>query len=65
MAHPAIWVPCKVLDGVDVDAAVGKPSAGATADANALTALREINEPTCADPLVEEHVHWALELHGG
>jgi len=39
--------------------------AGATADANALTALREVHEPTCADPMVEEHVHWALELHGG
>jgi epoxyqueuosine reductase len=39
--------------------------AGATADANALTALREVDEPTCTDPLVEEHVHWALELHGG
>jgi len=39
--------------------------AGATGDANALTALREVDEPTCADPLVAEHIHWALELHGG
>lgn len=39
--------------------------AGATGDANALTALREVNEPTCDDPMVAEHVHWALELHGG
>jgi epoxyqueuosine reductase len=39
--------------------------AGATGDANALTALRDVNEPTCDDPLVAEHVHWALELHGG
>src|SRR3954454_16076735 len=39
--------------------------AGATGDANALSALRDVREPTCTDPLVEEHVHWALELHGG
>ena len=39
--------------------------AGATGDANALTALREVHEPTCDDPMVAEHVHWALELHGG
>jgi epoxyqueuosine reductase len=39
--------------------------AGATGDANALTALREVNEPTCDDPMVAEHVHWALEVHGG
>jgi epoxyqueuosine reductase len=39
--------------------------AGATGDANALTALREVDEPTCDDPMVAEHVHWALELHGG
>ena len=36
--------------------------AGASGDANALTALREVREPTCDDPLVAEHVHWALEL---
>jgi len=39
--------------------------AGATGDANALTALREVDEPTCDDPMVAEHVHWALEVHGG
>ena len=39
--------------------------AGATGDANALTALREVSEPACDDPMVAEHVHWALELHGG
>jgi epoxyqueuosine reductase QueG len=39
--------------------------AGATGDANALTALREVHEPTCDDPMVAEHVHWALELNGG
>ena len=36
--------------------------AGASADANALTALREVDEPSCDDPLVAEHIHWALEL---
>ena len=36
--------------------------AGATGDANALTALREVSEPTCDDPIVAEHIHWALEL---
>jgi len=39
--------------------------AGATGDAEALTALRDVDEPTCDDPLVAEHVHWALELHDG
>ena len=39
--------------------------AGATGDADALSALREVDEPTCDDPIVAEHVHWALELHGG
>jgi epoxyqueuosine reductase len=39
--------------------------AGATGDANALAALREVDEPTCDDPVVAEHVHWALELHNG
>jgi len=39
--------------------------AGATGDAGALTALREVDEPACDDPLVAEHVHWALELHDG
>jgi len=35
--------------------------AGATGDATALSALRDVDEPTCGDPLVAEHVHWALE----
>lgn len=39
--------------------------AGATGDADALTALREVREPLCEDPLVAEHVHWALESNGG
>jgi epoxyqueuosine reductase len=39
--------------------------AGATGDAEALSALREVDEPTCDDPIVAEHVHWALELHDG
>jgi epoxyqueuosine reductase len=37
--------------------------AGATGDANALTALREVHEPTCDDPVVAEHINWALELN--
>ena len=39
--------------------------AGATGDAEALTALRDVREPLCDDPLVAEHVHWALELRDG
>jgi epoxyqueuosine reductase QueG len=39
--------------------------AGATGDADALTALREVREPTCDDPLVAEHVAWALERGDG
>ena len=39
--------------------------AGATGDADALLALREVQEPTCDDPVVAEHIHWALEVHGG
>jgi epoxyqueuosine reductase len=35
--------------------------AGATGDAAALAALRDVHEPTCDDPLVAEHVTWALE----
>jgi epoxyqueuosine reductase QueG len=35
--------------------------AGATGDADALAALRDVDEPTCDDPMVAEHVHWALE----
>ena len=39
--------------------------AGATGGADALSALREVHEPTCDDPIVAEHVHWALELQDG
>jgi epoxyqueuosine reductase len=39
--------------------------AGATGDADALAALREVAEPLCDDPLVAEHVHWALDVHSG
>jgi epoxyqueuosine reductase len=39
--------------------------AGATGDTNALSALREVSEPTCDDPIVAEHIHWALELQDG
>jgi epoxyqueuosine reductase len=39
--------------------------AGATGDADALSALREVEEPTCEDPIVAEHIHWALELQNG
>ena len=38
--------------------------AGATAAADALSALRDVQEPTCDDPIVAEHIHWALELRG-
>jgi epoxyqueuosine reductase len=39
--------------------------AGATGDANALTALRDVAEPSCDDPMVAEHIHWALEGRNG
>ena len=39
--------------------------AGATADAEALAALTDVTEPTCAEPLVAEHVRWALERNRG
>ena len=39
--------------------------AGASGDADALMALREVREPTCDDPMVAEHIHWALELTDG
>jgi epoxyqueuosine reductase len=39
--------------------------AGATGDEDALTALRETHEPSCSEPLVAEHVRWALERNGG
>jgi epoxyqueuosine reductase len=35
--------------------------AGATGDADAQSALREVLEPGCDDPMVAEHIHWALE----
>jgi epoxyqueuosine reductase QueG len=38
--------------------------AGATGDADALSALRDVHEPTCDDPSVAEHIHWALEVDG-
>lgn len=40
-------------------------AAGATGEANALGALRDVDEPSCDDPIVAEHIHWALELHDG
>lgn len=39
--------------------------AGATRDPGALAALREVREPSCTDPLVAEHVAWALERDRG
>lgn len=39
--------------------------AGATGDPDALAALQEVDEPTCAEPLVQEHVAWALERQRG
>ncbi len=39
--------------------------AGATGDEDALAALRDVDEPSCAEPLVAEHVQWALERNGG
>ena len=39
--------------------------AGATADADALAALREVDEPSCDDPIVAEHINWALTLVPG
>ena len=38
--------------------------AGATGDAEALAALREVDEPSCDDPIVAEHIHWALDTSG-
>ena len=40
-------------------------AAGATGDAAALAALAEVREPSCDDPVVAEHVHWALERDDG
>jgi epoxyqueuosine reductase len=39
--------------------------AGATRDTDALSALRDVRESSCGDPLVVEHVQWALERAGG
>lgn len=39
--------------------------AGATGDPPALEALREVDEPSCHDDMVAEHVHWALGVHDG
>jgi epoxyqueuosine reductase len=39
--------------------------AGATGDPDALAALADTAEPSCDDPMVAEHVHWALELRDG
>ena len=38
--------------------------AGATGDEAALAALEETQEPSVNDPLVAEHVTWALDRHG-
>jgi epoxyqueuosine reductase len=39
--------------------------AGATGDAEALSALVEVREPSCDDPIVAEHIHWALDAGAG
>jgi epoxyqueuosine reductase len=39
--------------------------AGATGDADALSALRDVTEPSCDDPMVAEHIHWALDRRDG
>jgi epoxyqueuosine reductase len=39
--------------------------AGATGDADALGALVDVDEPSCGEPLVAEHVRWALERRRG
>ena len=38
---------------------------GNSGDPAAAAALRDVHEPTCADPLVAEHVAWAVEKLGG
>ncbi len=38
---------------------------GNTGDPKAISALGARHAPTCADPLVEEHVRWAVETLGG
>jgi epoxyqueuosine reductase len=39
--------------------------AGATRDAEALAALTDVHEPSCDEPLVAEHIAWALERNDG
>ena len=39
--------------------------AGATRDDAALSALVDVDEPSCDDPMVAEHVHWAIEGRHG
>ena len=39
--------------------------AGATQDEEALAALAEVHEPSCAEPLVADHVEWALGRNRG
>jgi epoxyqueuosine reductase QueG len=39
--------------------------AGATRDADALAALTDVHEPSCEEPLVAEHIAWALERNDG
>jgi epoxyqueuosine reductase len=39
--------------------------AGATRDEETLAALEDVDEPSCAEPLVSEHVAWALEQRRG
>ncbi len=38
---------------------------GNTGDCEAVEALTDVGEPTCSDPLVAEHVSWAVEKLGG
>ena len=38
---------------------------GNSGDPARCAALRDLDEPTCADPLVAEHVAWAVEKLGG
>jgi epoxyqueuosine reductase QueG len=39
--------------------------AGATQDAGTLALLRTVDEPSCRDPMVEEHIAWALGYSDG
>jgi epoxyqueuosine reductase len=38
---------------------------GNSGDRSAIAALTTLREPTCEDPLVAEHVAWAVEKLGG